>query len=67
MIVLTIINACIAAIFTLCYAYQFLYLAIAIFSKHKKWPDAPASNIAVLIAARNESAVIKNLISSLTS
>ena len=65
MIVLTIINACIAVIFTLCYAYQFLYLAIAIFGKPKKYPDAPPSKIAVLIAARNESAVIDGLIGSL--
>ena len=65
MVVLNIINICLAAVFVLCYYYQFIYLAIAIFGKPKKYPDAPPAHIAVLIAARNESAVIKNLIDSL--
>ena len=45
--------------------YQFAFLAIAFFGKPKRYPDAPPAEIAVLIAARNESAVISNLIASL--
>lgn len=63
--VLSIINICLAAVFFLCYFYQFILLVIAIFGKPKRYPDAPPKNIAILIAARNESAVIKNLIDSL--
>ena len=67
MVVLNIINLCLAVIFVLCYLYQFIYLAIAVFGKPKRYPDAPPSNIAVLIAARNESAVISNLIGTLVN
>ena len=63
--ILNIINLCLAAVFLLCYFYQFIMLAIAIFCKPKRYPDAPPKDIAVIIAARNESAVIKNLIDSL--
>ncbi len=64
--VLDIINLCLGAIFILCYLYQFIYLAIAVFTKKKTYPDAEPSDIAVIIAARNESAVIEKLIGSLT-
>ncbi len=64
---LDIINLCLGIVFFLCYSYQFIYLMIAIFSKKKTYPDAAPSDLAVIIAARNESAVIKRLIDSLTS
>ena len=64
---LTIINICLGVVFFLCYVYQYAYFAIALFAKPKKYPDADPSDIAVLIAARNESGVIKGLIDSLTS
>ena len=60
------INAIIMALFFLCYSYQFVYLAIGLFAKPKKTEAAaPRHRIAVLIAARNEQAVIGNLINSI--
>ena len=59
------INAIIMALFFLCYSYQFVYLAIGLFAKPKK-TESPATRhrIAVLIAARNEEAVIGQLLDS---
>ena len=62
---LLIINFCLGVIFLLCYWYQILYLIVAYVKGIKKYPDAPPSRIAILTAARNEEAVIKNLIDSL--
>ena len=59
------INAIIMALFFLCYSYQFVYLAIGLFAKPKKTEAAaPRHRIAVLIAARNEEAVIGQLLDS---
>lgn len=59
------INAIIMALFFLCYSYQFVYLAIGLFAKPKKTEAAaPHRRIAVLIAARNEEAVIGQLLDS---
>ena len=63
--VLNIINICLSAVFLLCYFYQFIYLVIAYVGGIKKYPDAPPSKLAVIIAARNEEGVIANLIGSL--
>ena len=63
--VLNIINICLGAVFLLCYFYQFIYLVIAYVGGIKKYPDAPPSKLAVIIAARNEEGVIANLIGSL--
>ena len=63
--VLTIINAVLCVIFLLCYLYQFLYLFVAYARGVKRFEDAPPKKIAVLIAARNESLVISNLLRSL--
>ena len=59
------INAIIMALFFLCYSYQFVYLAIGLFAKPKK-TESPATRhrIAILIAARNEEAVIGQLLDS---
>ncbi len=65
--VLDIINLCLGIVFLLCYFYQIVFLIIAIFSKKKSYPDAPPKDLAVLIAARNESGVIKRLIDSLVT
>jgi len=62
---LTIINICLGVIFGLCYCYQFVYIFIAYFVKAKPLPEPKLHKIAVLIAARNESAVIHNLIDSM--
>ena len=50
---------------TLCYAYQSLYLVLPFFAKKKKHRPAAATRYAVLIAARNEEAVLPHLLDSL--
>lgn len=65
--ILGIINLVIGAIFTLCYFYQFVFLIIAYAGKRESIPDAEPRKIAVLIAARNESRVIHNLLESLNA
>ena len=61
-----IINYVIMVIFFACYAYQFFYIPVALLKK-KKQPSSEGTphRFAVLIAARNEEAVIGNLIDSL--
>jgi len=61
----SIINYLIAAIFFVCYSYQLLYLVISIIRKAKPPVNSALHNFAVLIAARNEEAVIGNLIESI--
>ena len=58
--------------FLLCYAYQFLYIPVPWLLAKRKAAKAAAQeatphNYAVLICARNESAVIADLIGSLRS
>lgn len=65
--IMGIVNICLGAVFTVCYFYQFIYLFIAYLGKKKVLPDAPPKKIAILIAARNESRVIHNLIDSLNA
>lgn len=65
--ILGIINFVIGIIFTLCYFYQFVFLVIAYLGKRENNRDADPHKIAVLIAARNESRVIHNLLESLNA
>ena len=60
------INLIIMCIFFVCYSYQFLYIPIVLASGRKP-PRlaAPKRSVAVLIAARNEQAVIGELIDSI--
>ena len=61
-----LINYIIAVLFCACYAYQFLYLAVPLFKRRRRQPDAiKLHRYAVLICARNEEAVIGQLISSI--
>lgn len=60
-----IINYIIMVVFFVCYAYQFAYIPLALLKKQKPLPDGKLHRFAVLIAARNEEAVIGNLIDSL--
>ena len=65
---LEFINTLIGILFTLCYAYQFLYIPLVwILQKRRKTAPAsvPFHRFAVLICARNEAAVIGDLIDSL--
>ena len=63
---LRILNAVITALFFLCYSYQFAYIPLA-WRKRKKQDTLPPKphRYAVLIAARNEAAVIGDLLESL--
>ena len=60
-----IINYIIMVIFFACYAYQFVYIPVALLMKDKPLPEGKRHSFAVLIAARNEEAVIAELIDSL--
>lgn len=63
---LKLINFIISLLFTVCYAYQFLYIPISLFVKKKAYKRPPASNsYAVMICARNEETVIGDLLSSI--
>ena len=60
-----IINSIIAALFFICYFYQFIYTAAALFRGKAGKNEFRLHNYAVLIAARNEEAVIAALIESI--
>ena len=61
------INAVICVLFLACYLYQFFYIAVPFFKRERAHKPVSAHRIAVLVSARNESLVIKNLIESLKS
>ncbi len=68
MYTLRFINYLVTVLFLICYSYQFIYIPLSLFRKPKK-SAAPITehSIAVLICARNEAAVIGNLIDSIRS
>ncbi|MCI8589511.1 MAG: glycosyltransferase family 2 protein [Clostridiales bacterium] len=59
------INFVLFVVFTLCFAYQFFYVAVALFCKPKKFEASKLHKYAVIISARNEQAVIGELLDSL--
>ena len=59
------VNFIIAALFFICYAYQFFYVPIPWLRREKPLGPAIPHNYAVLICARNEERVIGDLIASL--
>ena len=61
------INLLVFIILTVCYLYQMVYVAVVLFKKDKHKQNLPCifHRYGVLIAARNESAVIGNLIRSI--
>lgn len=59
------VNWAIFLLFTLCYSYQIIYAIIALVKKPKKVEAKKLHKYGVLISARNESAVIGNLIDSI--
>ena len=63
---LKFINLCLIALFFICYAYQFVYIPVPWLKKEKNGeiPAFPHSYV-VLICARNEAAVIGDLIDSI--
>ncbi len=66
MIILDILYQVITTLLSVCMAYQFLYMVIGFFAKKKRYPNAKtAHSFGIVIAARNESAVIGNLLESI--
>lgn len=61
---LSYINFIISILFMVCFSYQAVYLAAAFFHKRKTFTAQKNHRYAVLIAARNERAVIAQLIES---
>lgn len=62
---LIIFNALISVIFTLCYAYQFIYLFVGLLKRPQKFKSKKEHKFAVVISARNEREVIAQLIESI--
>ncbi len=60
-----IINYVISVIFIVCYSYQFLYILVPLFRRERPHSAERAHRYAVLISARNEQAVIGNLLDSI--
>lgn len=60
-----IFNLIIFLIFTVCYLYQFIYVFVALIKAPIKFTAKANHKYAVIIAARNEEAVISQLIASL--
>ena len=65
--IIRIINFTLAALFVICYAYQFVYLAIPFLKKDKPHRPAVLHRYAVLISARNEQNVIGHLLDSINA
>lgn len=63
--ILRMINFTIAVLFTLCYAYQFLYMPVPLLKKDKPHRQIAYHNYAILISARNEASVIGYLLETL--
>lgn len=59
------INFVIAVIFFVCYTYQFLYIPLPWLRKARPHGEARANRYAILICARNEQAVVGDLIASI--
>lgn len=59
------VNRIIGILFLVCYAYQLLYVPVALWRRHKVTRTVPIRRYAVLISARNEENVIAQLIDSI--
>lgn len=58
-------NFIVSIVFTICYFYQFVYVFVGLFKKPKNFTAKKLHRYAVIISARNENRVIKNLINSI--
>ena len=63
--VLQVLSLILMALTTLCYCYQFFYLFIPLFRKKPAAESEKTRRYAVLIAARNEEAVLPHLLDSI--
>ncbi len=62
---LSTINFLMAALFVACYCYQAVFAVVRLLKKHRVFTAQKLCRYAVLIAARNESAVIAQLLESI--
>lgn len=62
---LTRVNDFLSALFCVCFAYQIVYLLVALIKRPKPLPPAAPRRYAAILCARNEEAVIGNLIESI--
>lgn len=62
---IVMVNIALALLFFICYAYQAFYVAVPFIKKPEPHKPAQKNRFAVLIAARNEAAVIGYLIKSI--
>lgn len=65
LMVLENVNRVIGVLFLTCYFYQLLYVPVALWRRHRVVENAPLRRYGVLISARNEEAVIAQLVESL--
>jgi len=63
--IIRLVNYIIAVIFFICYSYQFFYVIVPFIRNNKSKKTVKLHKYAVLIAARNEEAVISHLIESI--
>lgn len=61
------LNCLISIVFTLCYAYQFIYIFVGLFKKPQTYTAKTQHKFAAVISARNESDVIGQLVRSIKS
>ncbi len=63
--ILLTVNAVVAVLFVACYAYQMFYMAVPFLRKEKPHKNVTPHRFAILICARNEEAVIPDLLESI--
>lgn len=59
------LSLCLVTLTTICYLYQIVYLIVPFFEKRRKHKPVRLHRFAVLIAARNEEAVLPHLLESI--
>ena len=62
-----VFNFCVFLTFTVCYAYQLFYVLVGLLRKVEHKPAKKNHKYAAIISARNESAVIGNLLDSINN
>lgn len=64
---IALLHAVVAVAFFCCYAYQIVYLLVPLFVRHKPHKETRLHRYAILIAARNEEAVLPQLLASIAA
>ena len=65
--ILTTVSGCLILLTSLCYFYQIIYLVLPLFRKDRHGAVEKQNRYAILIAARNEEAVLPHLLDSITA